>query len=123
MPPAQQNDQVDVWVVYPIFQRYPFFRCATVFWGGSTSCWQRTMGRCLITTQYLSGAAVCFEPESVAMVEGCGSQRRRLNFAQSPLEKPTLAVIGNQREGACVALRRFHCGPDAAEQISARSMQ
>jgi hypothetical protein len=76
-----------------------------------------------IAAQYLSVAAVCFELKCVAVVEGCGSHRRRLNFAQSPLEKPTLAVIGNQGEGARVALRRFHCGSDAAQQIGTRRMQ
>src|SRR5213594_1485370 len=49
--------------------------------------------------------------------------RWRLNFAQPPLEKSALAVIGDQRQRSCVALSRFFRGPSAAQQIGACSMQ
>ena len=48
---------------------------------------------------------------------------RRLHFAQPPLEKSALAVIGDQRQRSRIALRRFYRGSGAAQQIGARSMQ
>ena len=55
----------------------------------------------------------------------CGTPLRggRLNFAQPPLEKPALAVVGDQCQRARVALRRFLGGSEAAQQIGAGGMQ
>src|SRR6266536_3537051 len=46
----------------------------------------------------------------------CGT-RSLLNFAQPPFEKTALAVVGDQREGSCVAFRCFFRRSDAAQQI------
>src|SRR6266581_4443806 len=44
------------------------------------------------------------------------SRFRELNFAQPPLEKSALAVIGGQGERSCIALRCLHRGSDAAQE-------
>src|SRR5438477_6811094 len=51
------------------------------------------------------------------------SRYSRLNFTQSPLEKSTLAVIGDQLQRSLVAVCRFFTGSNAAQQIRARGMQ
>src|SRR5438046_9496560 len=45
-----------------------------------------------------------------------------LNFAQAPLEKSALGVIGDQRERSRIALRRFRRASEAAQQTAARGM-
>src|SRR2546425_13085958 len=52
-----------------------------------------------------------------------GSGLPPLNLAQPPLEKSALGVIGDQREGSRIALRRFLRGSETAQQIGARGMQ
>jgi hypothetical protein len=45
------------------------------------------------------------------------------NFAHAALEEAALAVVGDQRQGSCVALGRFRRGPDSAQQVGARGVQ
>src|SRR5207245_6387934 len=52
-----------------------------------------------------------------------GSGLPPLNLAQPPLEKSALGVIGDQREGSRIALRRFLRGSETEQQIGARGMQ
>src|SRR5258708_18173194 len=48
---------------------------------------------------------------------------RRLNFLQAALEKSALAAIGDQGQCPFIALRRFCCGSDSAQQIGTGGMQ
>src|SRR5438132_5806001 len=51
------------------------------------------------------------------------SHVRPLNFAEPPLEKPALAVVGDQGERARVALCRFLRGSEPPQQVRPGGMQ
>jgi len=69
-----------------------------------------------------TGAALY--PDRDAQASRCSRlSSRRLNFLQAALEKSALAAIGDQGQCPFIALRRFCCGSDSAQQIGTGGME